>query len=81
VLLVLLVYVLQDNIAVLGEPGSSSADKAQALANLQVLVEPIDNANGEQPAAAAAEGDGQPASQLTSQPTAYSRMLQQSSDQ
>jgi hypothetical protein len=59
VLLVLFVYVLQDNIAVLSEAGSSSADKAQALANLQVLVEPIDNANGEQGAAAA---EGQPAS-------------------
>jgi hypothetical protein len=57
--LVLLVAGLQDNIAVLSDAASSSGDKAQALANLQVLVEPIDNANGEQAAGAAA---GQPAS-------------------
>jgi hypothetical protein len=52
-LLVLFVYGLQDNVAVLNDAASSAADKAEALGNLQVLVEPIDNANGEQAAAAA----------------------------
>jgi hypothetical protein len=42
------VLLLQDNIAVLTDAASSSSDKAEALGNLQVLVEPIDNANGEQ---------------------------------
>ncbi|WIA12966.1 hypothetical protein OEZ85_006580 [Tetradesmus obliquus] len=36
---------MMDNIAVLTDAGSSAADKGQALGNLQVLVEPIDNAN------------------------------------
>lgn len=39
---------VQDNIAVLKDAEAGSADKAEALGNLQVLVEPIDNANGEQ---------------------------------
>jgi len=38
---------LQDHIGVLVDPAASVADKEEALAELQVLVEPIDNANGE----------------------------------
>eukprot|EP00878_Enallax_costatus_P044755 GHUV01053489.1.p1 GENE.GHUV01053489.1~~GHUV01053489.1.p1 ORF type:complete len:115 (+),score=64.42 GHUV01053489.1:38-346(+) len=34
-----------DAIAVLSDAGASTADKAAALTELQVLVEPIDNAN------------------------------------
>ncbi|KAF6264633.1 hypothetical protein COO60DRAFT_1634248 [Scenedesmus sp. NREL 46B-D3] len=36
---------MMDNIAVLKDAEAGSADKAEALGNLQVLVEPIDNAN------------------------------------
>ena len=43
---------MQDHIAVLSDDQSSTADKEAALAELQVLVEPIDNANGARAAAA-----------------------------
>lgn len=38
---------LQDHIGILVDPAASTADKEEALSELQVLVEPIDNANGE----------------------------------
>lgn len=38
---------LQDQIGTLSDAAASTADKEAALAELQVLVEPIDNANGE----------------------------------
>jgi hypothetical protein len=38
---------LQDQLGTLSDAAASTADKEAALAELQVLVEPIDNANGE----------------------------------
>lgn len=38
---------VQDHIAALSNEQASTADKEVALSELQVLVEPIDNANGE----------------------------------
>lgn len=39
-------FFMQDLIAVLNDDQASTSDKAAALAQLQVLVEPVDNANG-----------------------------------
>lgn len=45
--LVIISSALQDQIGTLSDAAASTADKEAALAELQVLVEPIDNANGE----------------------------------
>lgn len=39
---------LQDALGTITDAAASTADKEAALTELQVLVEPIDNANGEQ---------------------------------
>jgi hypothetical protein len=38
---------MTDALGTLSDPQASSSDKEAALVELQVLVEPIDNANGE----------------------------------